>query len=141
MNKKKVKIAVPIFIIACVILFYFIQYSNKSFTELLGTDELNITKVSMLNGSNGNIVETTDKVKIEELINLLDNRDYKKSFEQNSRVGYSYYYDFYVGDKHILRMTGCGNDIQINRSYYHTNKEISVDSLSKWFNSLPIKSN
>jgi len=140
MNKKLVKIIVPIILIICLMLFYLIQYSNKSFKKLLGIDELNITKVSMRNGNNGNLVETSDKVKIEELINLLNNRDYRKSFEQGSRTGYSYYYDFYVGDKHVLRMIGSGNNVQINSTYYQTSKEISVDSLREWFNSLPIKS-
>jgi len=141
MNKKVVKRVVPIILILCVIFYCFIQYSKKSFKELIGMDELNITKVSMVNGSTGNKVETNDKVKIQELVNLLDNRDYQRSFEQGARTGYSYYYEFYIGDKNALRISGSGNNVQINSTYFHVSKEISADSLSKWFDSFPIKSN
>ena len=106
-NKKLLKIIIPALlligiILFCVILYY--GYSPKSFDDLLGIDEANITKVSMRNGNNGSYVETTDKEKIKEIINLVNDRYYQKSSNQRKRVGYSYYYDFYSGDKEIIRI-------------------------------------
>lgn len=112
-------------------------YSKKSFNDLLKTKESNITKISMRNGNNGSYVETTDKNKIKEMINLVSGRYYKKSYDQSSRSGYSYYYDFYSGNKQILRITGSEDNVDINDTYYNVSKPISTKSLDNWFNSLP----
>jgi len=121
-----------------IIIFLCAQFSSRSFNNLLGTKETNITKVFMRNGSNGNWVETNDKDKIKELFNLLNNRYYRIALNQVPRVGYSYYYDFYSGDKKLLRMTGNGNNVQINNTYYNVSEEVSHDLLKSWFNSLPV---
>lgn len=98
MNKNLFKIAITIsVIIFCLIIYY--GYSPKSFYNLLRTDEENITKVLMRNGDDGSYVETTDKEKIKEIINLVNDRNYKKSSDQEPRLGYSYYYDFYQETK------------------------------------------
>lgn len=47
--------------------------------------------------------------------------------------------DFYSGKKQILRITGSGNNVDINDTYYDVSKPISNKSLTNWFNSLPIK--
>jgi hypothetical protein len=120
-------------------LIHYFQYSPKSFDDLLGTNEANITKVFMRNGNNGSSVETDDKEKIKEIINLVNYRYYNKSLNQAPRVGYSYFYDFYSGDKRIIRITGSGDNVEINSTYYNVSEAISVDSLTKWFNSIPIK--
>lgn len=136
---KKSLTIVSILLIVCVISFFTIGYSKKSFNDLLKTKESNITKILMRNGNNGSYIETTDKNKIKEMITLVSGRYYKKSFNQSSRSGYSYYYDFYSGNKQILRITGSGDNVKINESYYDVSKPISTKSLVNWFNSLPIK--
>lgn len=136
---KRLLTIVSIILMICVISFLTIQYSKKNFNDLLKTNESNITKIFMRNGSNGSYVETTDKNKIKEMINLVSGRYYKKSFNQSFRSGYSYYYDFYSGNKQILRITGSGDNVNINDTYYNVSKPISTKSLTNWFNSLPIK--
>lgn len=128
---------VSILLILCIISFFTMGYSKKSFNDLLKTKESNITKISMRNGNNGSYVETTDKNKIKEMINLVSGRYYKKSYDQSSRSGYSYYYDFYSGNKQILRITGSEDNVDINDTYYNVSKPISTKSLDNWFNSLP----
>ncbi|MDP4144926.1 MAG: hypothetical protein Q8936_10675 [Bacillota bacterium] len=133
------KTRLPAILLVIIILFAVILFSKKSFNNLLGTSDQNITKVLMRSGSTGNYVETTDKAKIKELINLVNNRDYHISLNQASRSGYIYYYDFYSGDESIIRIMGCGSNVNINGIYYNVSKEISADSLNNWFNSLPVK--
>ncbi|MBL4935078.1 DUF5301 domain-containing protein [Clostridium sp. YIM B02515] len=141
MDKKLFKILIPALLLIGIISFCLIRYygySPKSFDDLLGADEANITKVLMRNGNNGSYVETTDKEKIKELINLVNDRYYKKSSNQEPRSGYSYYYDFYSGDKHTMTITGNGDNVDVNGTYYDVSSSISVDSLTNWFNSLPV---
>lgn len=123
----------------CVISFLTMGYSKKSFNDLLKTKESNVTKIFMRKGLNGSYVETTDKNKIKEAINLVSGRYYKKSRDQASRSGYDYYYDFYSGNKQILRITGSGDNVEINDTYYDVSKPISSKAIANWFNSLPIK--
>lgn len=114
------------------------EYAPKSFTNLLGTNEANITKVLMLNGSNGNEVVTNDKEKIKEIINLVNDRNYTKSSNQEDRTGYSYYYEFYSGDEVKVRITGGGDNVKVNDTYYDVSKPISSASLANWFDSLSV---
>jgi hypothetical protein len=144
MNKVLLKVVISVLLIISIIsvcLFRYYEYSPKSFHDLLGTNESNITKVIMGDGNTGNFVETTDKYKIKELIDLVNDRYYKKSSNQEKRTGYSYYYDFYSGDKQIGSITGHGDNVYVNRAYYNVSKPISVDTLTKWFNSLPVNVN
>jgi len=92
----------------------------------------------MRDGSNGNSVSTTDKAKIQEIVQLVENRHYTKAINQEARTGYSYFYDFYVGNKEVLRITGGGNNVEINSTYYNVDKPIQTNELKNWFNSLPI---
>lgn len=137
MNKKRLRIAIPVLLLFLTILSVY-QYSKKSFDNLLGTNETNITKVFMRSGVNGDYVETEDKEKIKEIISLLNDRYYKKSFNQSLRTGYSYFYDFYSGNKHLIRRTGSENNVEVNSTYYNVSKPISTKSLTDWFNSLPV---
>jgi hypothetical protein len=146
MNKVLLKVVILVILIISIIsfcLFRYYEYSSKSFEDLLGTNESNITKVFMTDGNTGNFVETTDKDKIKELMDLVNDRYYKKSSNQEKRTGYSYYYDFYSGDKQIVRITGYGggDSVSVNSTYYNVSKPIDRDSLTKWFNSLPVNVN
>lgn len=134
--RKQFRITGLALLFICIILFVANQFKNKSFDELLGTKEENITKVVMVNGEDGRFASTKDKKKIKELINLLNNKHYSKSINQISRDGYSFWYDFYAGNEVIARITGDGSNVKINKSYYHVSKEISLDLLNEWFNSL-----
>ncbi len=136
MRKKLLWLAVPVILLICVLVFIQLQYPRKTFDDLLGVDEAKITKVLMRKGFDMSSVETTDKDKIKELINILDNRYYRKSFKQELISGYTYYYDFYSGNTVILRITGSGNNVCVNTTYCNVSKEISLHLLDIWFNSL-----
>ncbi len=147
MKKKLLWIVISLLLIAAisVLLFFQIKYPKKTFSELLGTDEANITRVLMRKGSDMSSVETTDKGKIKEIINMLNDRYYKKSFNQEPRTGYIYGYIFYSGNNETLTMVCSGNNIHIYNkentrgSYYNAVKEISIDWGDRWFNSLSDK--
>ena len=146
MKKKLLLIVIPLLMIAAisVLLFFQIKYPKKTFSELLGTDEANITRVLMRKGDMSS-VETTDKAKIKELINVLNNRYYKKSFNQDLGTGYTYAYIIYSGNNKSLTMVCSGNRIHIynqdktGAAYYNASKEIPIDWSDKWFNSLSDK--
>jgi len=136
MKKKLLWVGLPVILIICAVAFIQIQYPRKTFDDLLGTNEANITKVLMRKGFDMSSVETTDKGKIKELINMLNDRYYRKAFNQELISGYTYYYGFYSGNKAILRITGSGNAVYANDTYCNVSKEISLDLLDNWFNSL-----
>lgn len=91
----------------------------------------------MRKGKDGSSVATTDKAKIGELINILNNKTYRISLRQSQRVGYSYFYDFYKGGRKVLSITGDGSNININGICYSVCKPVSVDNIQDWFDSLP----
>ena len=136
MRKKLLWLAVPVILLICALVFIQVQYPRKTFDDLLGVDEAKITKVLMRKGFDMSSVETTDKDKIKELINILDNRYYRKSFKQELISGYTYYYDFYSGNTVILRITGSGNNVCVNTTYCNVSKEIPLHLLDIWFKSL-----
>ena len=140
MRKKLLWLAIPVILLICVLVFIQLQYPRKTFDDLLGVDEAKITKVLMRSGVTGKGVETSDSDKIKELISILDNRYYRKAFNQELWTGYMYYYDFYSGDEVILRITGSGNAVIIKNIKYNINKEISLHLLDIWFKSLSGKS-
>lgn len=129
------------------LIIFFALYVIKEFAlphsirDLLNTDYNNVTKVLMRSGHTGKFVVTNDSKKIMELISLLDNRKYYKSFDQIPRLGYTYYYYFYVEENKILTIVGTGNFVRINQTYYNLAKDISTDEVTQWFNSLPIQEN
>ena len=142
MTKKRFMVilsALLLIVIVSVFLIKHFENSPESFENLLGTNKANITKVLMRDGSNGNYVITDDKEKINEIINLINDRDYTKSANQEDRTGYRYYYDFYSGDNIKMRITGDGDVVEINNTYYGVSNPISSNSLTTWFNSLPIQ--
>jgi len=147
MKNKLLWIVIPLLLIAAisVLLFIQIKYPKKTFSELLGTDEANVTKVLMRKGFDMSSVETTDKGKIKEIINMLNDRYYKKSLNQDPRTGYIYAYTFYSGNNETLTMVCSGNNIHIYNkentrgAYYNAVKEIPIDWSDNWFNSLADK--
>ncbi len=108
------------------------QYRCKSFEELLGIKETNITKVFMRNGWNGHAVETTDKEKIKELVSLYKYRSYRKELKKRLGTGFIYFCDFYSEDLWFLRISENGEYISFNSSDYKVSKEISIDSIINW---------
>jgi hypothetical protein len=147
MKKKLLWIVIPLILIVAisVLLFVQVKYPKKTFSELLGTDESNITKVLMRKGFDMSSVETTDKDKIKELINMLNDRYYRKAFNQEFGTGYTYAYVFYSGNSETLKMICSGNNIHIYNqektvaTYYNASKEMSIDWSDNWFNSLSDK--
>lgn len=137
-SRRKIIILSIILLLVVVFLIGSPYVIGKDFYGLLNTKSNDITKVFMRDGSNGNSVCTTDKAKILELDKILDNRHYTKAINQGDRAGYTYLYDFYVGNNKVLRITGSGNNVDINSTYYNIDKPIQTDLLKKWFNSLPV---
>ncbi|QNU66022.1 hypothetical protein EHE19_014185 [Ruminiclostridium herbifermentans] len=84
------------------------QYKSKSFEDLLGINETNITKVFMRNGLNGHAVETTDKEKIKELVSFYKDRTYRKELKKRLGTGFVYFCDFYSEDLWFLRISENG---------------------------------
>jgi hypothetical protein len=139
-SKRKSIIIGIILILLLIILVLWLQshYSRKSFDELLGTKAGNITRIVMRSGDTGQAVSTTDKQKIAELLSLLEDNEYSKSFDQSRKTGFSYVYYFFQGETQILSMLGHGDYIQLNDTYYDVSKEILLEDLSHWFESLPV---
>jgi hypothetical protein len=146
MKRKHLKIILPIVLLICIVSFILNQYPVKSFNGLLGNDETKITKVFMTDGMPGHQVYTNDKGKIRELINLLSHRYYIKSFDQRAGVGGSYALTFYIGDNKVI-MIDIIHDYNVDLFAdkknpsgvrYTISKNISINSLDKWYKSLPI---
>ena len=129
MNKKPV-IVISIFFALSIFVILFYLNQKKEFDDLLGTNEANITKIFMRDGSNGISVETTDKERIKHFINLLNARYYTKSHNQDDKAEYHYYYDLHTEDKRIIRIAGDGDSVEINNIYYDVSIPISIDSLA-----------
>lgn len=140
-RKNIVKGVIPILLLIILALWLYSQYTSKSFEELLGTKADKITRILMRSGDNGFYVNTTDLQKIEEFLQLVQEKGYKKSFDQRTRGGYSYYYDFYHNEEKLMRMCGHGDYIQINTTYYDVSEEILLEDLRSWFQSLPVNRN
>lgn len=108
---------------------------GKSFGTLLTTDSSHITQVHVKNGMTGYGVVTTDPSRIRALIRLMDNRRYRRSFDQRPKTGYLYRYDFFVGSKIVLSIDGVGSNVSVNGVYCHVDRPISADALKSWFDS------
>ena len=144
--EKKVLIVVIVALMLIGVISFFLikhfEYSPKSFESLLGTNEANITKVLLGNADYGDVAETNDKEKIKEIINLINNRNYTKS-NQEYITGCIYYCDFYSGDefKVRVRLSGDGDNVKVNYTYYNVSKSISSALLTNWFDSLLVQNN
>ena len=138
MKKKLLGAIMSIVLIIGIITYFEILYPRMTFEELLGTEEYNITKVLVKSPVTGARVETENKEKIMELINLFNNRTYRKEFKQRLGVGYIYASDFYSGDKMVLSVIGAGNSVHIYNetrtidAYYNVSKEVTVNSFDNW---------
>lgn len=58
----------------------------------------NITKVDVINGSNGNAAEITDKTQIQALIQPFADNEFIKGESSANQSGWSYRLKFYQGD-------------------------------------------
>ena len=133
-------IVLVLLIFVCVIIFPMIRSSikTKNFTDFIGKDTV-ISKVTMFSVSSGKSVSTTDKIKIKELVTMLNNTHYRKSSNQQGVDGFSYSYIFYVGNKSVLGMSDSGWGVSIYGTRYDTNIEIK-DGIKSWYNSLSLQS-
>lgn len=78
---------------------------------------------------------TTDKSKIKELLTILNNTQYRRASNQEGRDGFSYSYNFYVGDKLIMGMWDTGYMANVYDTFYETTIE-PRDGIENWYNSL-----
>lgn len=122
----------------CVIAFLLIRRSmnTKTFDDFIGKPNPNISKVEMFDGSTGKSVSTTDKIKIQELVTLLKNRNYHKAANQGGMDGCGgYYYKFYVDNKEVLGIGDHGEAVNIYETNYMTTI-IPNDGRKNWYSSL-----
>lgn len=137
-NKHKFLIAVAgVVFFVCVITFLFIKSSmnTKTFDDFIGNTNPDISKITMMDGGTGRSVFTTDKSKIKELLTILNNTQYRRASNQEGRSGFSYSYNFYVGDKLIMGMWDTGYMVNIYDTYYETTIE-PRDGIKNWYNSI-----
>lgn len=129
-----------ILIFACVVAFLMIRSNirSKNFTDFIGKDAV-ISKITMFSGSSGKSVSTTDKVKIKELVTILNSTHYRKSSNQQDVDGFSYSYTFYTGNKAVLSMSDSGWGVSVYGTHYDRTIEIK-DGIKAWYNSLPLQS-
>lgn len=101
--RKKLIILIIIFILTLSILII-MKFSTTKISNVVNIDLDEVTKISFRNGGNGELVETDDKNKIKEFTSYLKELVLK---EKNAKgyVGYSYYADFYINDKKVMRIT------------------------------------
>lgn len=137
MNKKPV-IVLSIFMMLFIFAILFYLNQEKEFDDLLGTKEANVTEIYMKDGSNGTSVETADKERIKQFINLWNARYYKKSHNQDDKTKYHYYYDLHTEDNRIIRIAGDGSRVEINNIHYDVGIPIALDLLTNWFESLSV---
>ena len=95
-----------------------------------------VTKISFRNGGNGELVETDDKNKIKEFTSYLKDLVLKRKYFNSDSGGYSYYADFYVDNKKIMRITFTGS-IDINGTKYKIiNNEKENNYINRFVESL-----
>lgn len=138
--KSKKKLIIILFVIVLIYIIYLFGSPyiwGRIFHSFLGDNRNKITRVYMINGSNGLNVSTTDKSKIEQIVSMVDNRKYTKRLDQQDREGFNYAMELYVGDKKVLTMINLGQGAIVNGTRYDVDKPISVEDIKSWFNSLP----
>lgn len=137
-SEKKLIVTLSVIILICIVYLFVSPYVfGKRFNSFIGSNRNKITRVYMINGSNGLNVSTTDRSKIEQIISLVDNRKYTKKLDQQDRDGFNYAMEFYVGDKKVLAMGNLGTGTSVNGDRYYVDRQISVDDIKIWFDSLP----
>ncbi|WP_242846019.1 hypothetical protein [Clostridium novyi] len=78
-RKNKLLLIIGVGVLALVIIYLISNNMKyKKFSDFIDNNEQKISRVEMIDGSNGKTVVSTDKGKIKELINLLNNQRYKK---------------------------------------------------------------
>lgn len=97
-TKGKILIIAGVVFFVCILSFFIIKnnINSKSFDDFFGTNNPNIMKVRMVSGNTGKSVSTDDKIKIQELVNLLKSRSYNKTTNQKNANNFSYSYSFYI---------------------------------------------
>ncbi len=135
-RKNKLLLIIGLGVLTLVIIYLISNNMKyKKFSDFIDNNEQKISRVEMIDGSNGKTVVSTDKEKIKELINLLNNERYKKSSDQHEIVGYSFAVTFYVDNKNVLQIISTGDRVNVNGVYYNVTTG-KLDKLGKWYKSL-----
>ncbi|MGH4137770.1 hypothetical protein [Clostridium sp.] len=137
-NHKFLIVLVGVASFVCVIAFLLIRnnMNTKTFDDFIGKPNPNISKMGMFDWNTGKSVSTTDKIKIQEIVTLLKNRNYHKVADQRTMVnGGNYSYEFYVDNKVVLGIGDHGDVVNIYGTNYKTTI-IPNDGLKNWYNSL-----
>lgn len=137
--KPLIGIGIGLVFFICITSFFIFRSNidSKNFNDFIDKDT-NISKIMMMSGNTGKSMSTINKIKIKELVRILNNTHYSKSSSQINRIGFSYSYTFYVGDKPVLHMFNIGNTVSEHNTYYDTTIE-TRDGIKSWYNSLPLQ--
>lgn len=140
--KNKYKSYITKFLIFLIIVMAFLIYIRpKNFDDLIGTSDMNITKIILTSGTSGEKVVVTDKEQIQKLINLVNNRHYYRSLNQfTSTSGWGYCIEFFEGNTYLIQLTYSGDKrMYVNYTHYRVDSPISYEETDKIFKSLPNK--
>ncbi len=83
------------------------------------------TEISILDGSRGLAYSTEDEDMIQAFMEQLHPLSLSKSEDQEPRVGYLYYVDFFENGTQAMRITVLGDKIGVNQVYYRLERDIS----------------
>ena len=127
---------VEFIIVLVIIMFYLLFKWNNNFLGAIKIKKKDITKVKVTKFDNAMYVETEDKQKINELISILNRRVYGKSLNQKYNCKQLYFVIDIYGNKSVIILLWYGNKIYINGVVYEFKKDIPLNSLYSWYNSL-----
>ncbi|MGE7770856.1 hypothetical protein ACQKMK_09990 [Viridibacillus arvi] len=101
---------------------------SKQFIEIIG--DISVSKIEVIDGRTGKRHNITENEKIEQLYQLLNEREYKEMKNHEKIKGYIYSAVLYSGNKEF-NITFLGDEIDINSTYYVLNNPILEEDIFK----------
>ncbi|MEK4760353.1 hypothetical protein MHH85_08850 [Viridibacillus sp. FSL E2-0187] len=101
---------------------------SKQFIEIIG--DISVSKIEVIDGRTGKRHNITENEKIEQLYQLLNEREYKELKNHEKIKGYIYSAVLYSGNKEF-NITFLGDEIDINSTYYVLNNPILEEDIFK----------
>ncbi|WP_153017523.1 hypothetical protein [Heyndrickxia sporothermodurans] len=100
---------------------------SKDFMEIVG--DKSVSKIEVIDGRNGNRHTITEKDKIQQFIQLLNEKEYKEMENHEKTKGYIYKAVLSSNNKEF-NITFLDNEIKINDTYYSLKKPIGEKDIS-----------
>lgn len=100
---------------------------SKDFMEIVG--DISVSTIEVTDGRNGKLYSITEKEKIQQFNQLLNEKKYEEIENHEKVKGYIYKAVLYsdIKENHI---TFLDNEIKVNDSYYSLNKPILEEDIS-----------